>query len=74
MSLIEKKIKNIASAGSACLACDDRIAKGEKAVEVSFDIPVGFMGSVSVTKEAHLICAEELAQVIKKRLSEAGWK
>jgi len=73
-SMLEKKITLIKSTGASCLACDVEVKKGEDAVQVSFDVPLSFLGSATVTKEAHLECAEALVRVLKKRLSEAGWK
>jgi hypothetical protein len=71
--MIEKNVTIVISGGGGCGICDDPIQKGEQVIRVIFEVPVIFT-SVNVDKEMHLGCADRLAEVIRHRLMEAGWR
>lgn len=71
--MLEKNVSLATSNGGACGICDVPIKSREPVVRVKFEVPVIFT-SVGVDREMHLECAEQLSQLLRKCLSEAGWK
>jgi hypothetical protein len=71
--MLEKNVLLIQSSGAACGVCGQKIARGDAAIRVKFDIPVFFVAT-TLDREMHLKCAESLVEIVQRRLLEAGWK
>lgn len=71
--MIDKNVVLHRSAGGPCGICDDPIPKNAVVVKVTFEVPI-MITTVNVDREMHLECADRLAETLRRRLREAGWK
>lgn len=67
---MEDNIKVGRSQGGTCFKCEQPIRPGDRVIQFSFNVNL-VITKHRVSENAHLVCAEEFAALLGRRISEA---
>lgn len=69
--MYEDSVLLVRSKGEECFICDQRLTKGDLAVQVKFTVPM-LIANPTMVKVADLACASQMSELIRRRIREAS--